>query len=231
MRVAFVAGFFDPVKRMLEERFAAQMGRGSVIWIPQARGGEAKLSEFASRFNSAAAQGHGPILILLAVLRSREFVRGHAERITQCRAGLDCQLVTFENAADRDGVAARLEEFCVPDATQIDAAAVRAKVPNGKVLCVSLAGKASIHSALCREGFSGSALEECFEFEIVPGARNSSLIGNLQTRAARYSGLLYAWDGLRTLQPEVKRAFPQPSIEGRTAQKVVASFVQWLGEQ
>ena len=107
---------------------------------------------------------------------------------------------------------------------------VRKKVSYGKIICVSLAGKTSILVALQRAGFSSAAIAECFEEEVIEGAKNSNLNSHLKSRAGSYPYLIYAWDGARTSTPEVKKAYAIDCVEARSAAQVVEIFKKWITE-
>ena len=102
-----------------------------------------------------------------------------------------------------------------------------AKIPSGRVLCVSLEGKTSIIEALERAGFASDAVSQCFEEERVEGGRNSGLLQHLSSRSLQYRYLLYAFDGLRTLSPAIKHKFVK-CWEAPNAAKVVAQFKKWI---
>ena len=105
---------------------------------------------------------------------------------------------------------------------------IRAKVADGKILCVSHQDKTSILSSLQRAGFSAAAITECFEEDIRKGGRNSNLMQELKSRAASYSCLLYAWGGLRTSDQDVKDAYKYGCHEACSAAQVAELFKKWI---
>jgi len=231
VKIAFVAGFFDPVKKEIEKNYSAHQANGSVIWVRQiGMNREVNLSEFAARFNDAAKRADS-ILILLALLTGREWVmhrvRDIIEKAKKQNRNLDCELATFRNAGDRSGVLDRLRDFDLQSPALISAEKIRSKIPEGKVLCVSLEGKTRILDALERSGFSLDSIDICFHEERVEGARNSNLMETLTSRSSNFRYLLYAWDGLRTLKPEVGRKF-EKCYEAPNASKVVRLFKSWI---
>ena len=46
--------------------------------------------------------------------------------------------------------------------------------------------------------------------------------------AGRCEHFLYAWDGLRTLKPDVKKKFSGKTDEARTAAMVIEIFRKWI---
>lgn len=232
MKIAFVAGFFDPVKKALEEGpYSEHQASGSLVWIRQkAMNREVNLHEFSARFFDRVKQADS-VLTLLAILKGREWVdasvRGIIARGKENRPDLSCEMQTFRNAGDRDGVMRALDAFGLPSPSLIGREKVRAKVSEEKVLCVSLEGKTSILDALARAGFEAETIQAHFHEERIDGSRNSGLMEHLALRAVQYKHLLYAWDGLRTLKPEVGRKFTT-CCEAPNAAKVVQVFKKWI---
>lgn len=232
MKIAFVAGFFDPVKKALEEgSYSEHHANGSVVWIRQkAMNREVNLHEFSSQFFDRAKEADS-VLVLLALLRGREWVEESIRRIIakaqEADPELQCELLTFRNAGDRQGIMKSLDGFGLPSPALIGCEKVRAKIPEGKVLCVSLDGKTSILDALLRAGFAEETVQAHFHEERIVGARNSGLMEHLSSRSAQHKHLLYAWDGLRTLKPEVARKFTI-CYEAPNAAKVVQIFKKWI---
>lgn len=232
MKIAFVGGFFDPVKKALDEGpYSEHQASGSLVWIRQkAVNREVNLHEFSARFFDRVKHADSA-LILLAILKEREWVeasvQGMIDRARESMPDLGCEMLTFRNAGDRNGVMNALDAFGLPSPTVIGREKVCARVSGGKVLCVSLEGKTSILDALGRAGFDAEAIHAHFHEERIVGARNSGLIEHLALRAAQYKHLLYAWDGLRTLKPDVGRKFTT-CCEAPNAAKVVQIFKKWI---
>lgn len=234
MKIAFVAGFFDPVKRSLEKRYPKEQYRRSVFWVQQAKGGgfarEVNLSEFSSLFMDKTSQATS-VLVVLALPTGREFVelavQGIIDKVAAMRPEMDWKLETLRNVSDGEAVLKHLEDFGLPDPAAVDSGKIREKVKSGKILCVSLDGKTRVFDALARAGFTAEAIESCFEEERIEGGRNSNLNEALSSRGGKRSHLLYAWDGLRTLTPEVKKKFVK-CYEASDAAKVVAIFKRWV---
>jgi hypothetical protein len=232
VKIAFVAGFFDPVKKALEEEpYSGHQASGSLVWIRQkAMNREVNLHEFSSRFFDRVKQADS-VLTLLAILRGREWVeasvQGIITRAKETMPDLNSEVLTFRNAGDRSGVIKALDAFGLASPSLIGREKVRAKVSEDKVLCVSLEGKTSILDALLRAGFEAETIQAHFHEERIDGARNSGLMEHLALRAVQYKHLLYAWDGLRTLKPEVGRKFTT-CCEAPNAAKVVQLFKKWI---
>jgi hypothetical protein len=92
---------------------------------------------------------------------------------------------------------------------------------------VSLDRNTSVLDALRRAGFSEVALRTFFEEERIAGARNSGLMEHLAARSKQYSYLLYSFQGLRTLTPEVKGKFER-CYEAPTAAKLAELARRWM---
>ena len=233
MKLAFVAGFFDPVKKALDEVYSEHQKNGSLIWIRQkGMNREVNLGEFSEQFFDRVKSANS-VLVLLTVLRGREWVessvRAMIEKAKSENDALQCELKVFSNAGDRKGVVEALENFELPSPDFVQVTTIRQRIPEGKILCVSLEGKTKIVDALGRAGFTEEAIEECFLEERIEGARNSNLMEHLSSRSKQHSHLLYAWEGLRTLKPEVKDKF-EKCYEGQSAAVIAAMFKKWVME-
>lgn len=228
MKIAFVAGFFEPVKKALEHHYPNQLKNGSIIWIrQQGINLEANLTDFSARLNARTKHGPVEILMLLAVPRKRQFVLNAVEGILQtaCTGGESTyKVVPLQDLGNSNAVLDELDGFELPMQSQIDSDAIRKKINHGKILCVSLAGKTSIFSALRRAGFSEAAIAECFEETVLDGARHSDANGYFASKAASHTCFLYAWDGLRTTSPATKTAFKFGCTEAPTARAVADMF-------
>jgi hypothetical protein len=232
LKTVFVVGFYDPVKRILDERYPNHLNTQTVIWIRQRNGREANLNDLAGRLFGRLKEGSEKVLVLLGVPRGSEWivdsVRKMLERGKDQYSEANFDLRTFENLGDRVGVQDAILSFEPLDIGEISAAMVRKKAGNeGRILCVSLDGKTQICDALKRAGFSDAAVEECFTEERIPGARNSNLIEQLGAKSKHYTHLLYAWDGLRTLKPATKGKY-SVCYEAPTASMVVDLFRRWI---
>jgi hypothetical protein len=241
MKIAFVAGFFDPVKEAVEETYPEHLKNGSVIWIPQ-EGAKTlpppravNLNQFVAQFLDRVKHAKS-VLILLAIPTGEEWVENKiwdiVEKGVDENPGLSFfDVVSFKNASDRAGVLKAIKEFDLPTVTAIGVEKIRARVPQGKILCVSCDGKTSILDALRRAGFAPEAIDACFEEEKIHPGKNSNLMDLLSERAKHHPQLLYAWDGgLRYLQPKVKRKFSTHPFEAMMAAKVVERFKEWITE-
>jgi|ERR1039458_4076110 hypothetical protein len=116
MRIACVAGFFNPVKTSIEKNCAQQIAEHSVIWIPQVSSGEFNHNLLKQALFDAVAKGATDILIVLFMLRGTEYQRAIVESLVseaQRRApALRVQINSrFKNAQDGAGVVKLLKEF------------------------------------------------------------------------------------------------------------------------
>ncbi len=101
---------------------------------------------------------------------------------------------------------------------------LRAKIGQGKVLCVYLDGRTSLKDAMRRAGFPEVALNECFEEIAVDPGRNSNLMESLGDKPERYTHMIYAWDGLRHTTSEVEARFGGNLYKARTAFRAALCF-------
>lgn len=235
MKTVFVVGFYDPVKAILDQHYSRYLETQTVIWIRQAgRHREANLSEFAQRFFDRLSVGTTQALILLAAPRGQDWVitavAEMMKRGEERHPGVELDLRTFNNLGDITGVQDAILGFEPLDLGEISAAAVRARIGLGcSVLCVSLDGKTALTDALVRANFTPDCVGDCFVEERIAGARNSNLMELLSNRSRQYDHLLYAWDGLRTLKPQVKGKY-KVCFEAPTAAMVVDLFRRWIME-
>lgn len=235
MKIAIVAGFFDPVKKALDHHYSEQLQNGSLIWIRQAgQNREANLKEFAGRFNDRMKRdAPESVLVLLAVLKTCEsWLENAVQGIIRRGIGggtTKYEVVIWKNAGDRDWVLEQVKRFELPVTVEVETPTIRAKVPQGKILCISMSGKTSVLDSLRRAGFSADAIHECFEEERIKGSKNSGLMELLAARSNHHTHLIYAWDGLRTLKPEVKGKFAK-CYEASSAAKVTELLKRWILE-
>ena len=220
MKIAFVVGFFDPVKKALDDRFPKN---DRLIWIDP---GKDALIVFKQRFYDVVTTADG-ILVCLGRRGSERHLEDAAAGIiavAQKQYATAIQFNAFGNLYDSAPVVELVESFGLETESPIGVAHVRSRVADGKILCVSLEGKTSIFSALQRAGFSADVIRECFTEEQYKGGRNSNLMQDLKSRAQSHSCLLYAWGGLRTSTPDVKGAYKYGCHEAPTASQVVELF-------
>jgi hypothetical protein len=240
MKIAFVAGFFNPVKEALDEVYSGHLKNGAVVWIPQEEVNTlpppraVNLREFASQFLDRI-QNAESVLILLAIPTGQEWVESSIWQIVERGVNNNPDLsffdvLPFRDASDRAGVLGAIKTFVLPIIATIGPEKIRARVAQGKILCVSCDTKTRIFESLRRAGFADEAIESCFEEEIVKSGKNSNLMDLFTERSKQYQHILYAWDGgLRYFHPKVKKKFSKP-FEARTAAKVVERFKEWITE-
>lgn len=232
MRVVFVVGFYNPVKTALDSFYREHIESGSIIWVGQkAQGREANLTEFSANYRKSVQNGAEATLIIVATIRGWDFKPGAIENIILACAGPEYQIVTLENAGDRDAVLKHIADFkLLPPPSSLSCENIRAKTPDGKILCVSLANNTSVIDALRRAGFPEIVLITFFKEERIEGARLSGLMEYLSARSKKYGYMLYAFLGLRTLTAEVKGRFKR-CYEAPTAAKVAELARRWLEEE
>lgn len=125
MRIVYVAGFFKHVKEALEEHIPAQLDNRSVIWIPQVSAGEANVNLFKQSFFDLVERGASEILVLLALLRNRDYVfevfRSLIEEGQKRSEHLrPVRIEAFANARDSAGVLNKIREFAPTSARELD---------------------------------------------------------------------------------------------------------------
>jgi hypothetical protein len=226
VKIAFVVGFFDPVKKALDARFP---NNDRLIWVGP---GKNALIAFKERFYDVV-QTADCLLVCLGRAGSQRYLEDAVAGIiavAQEQYPAMIQVRAFGNLYDSAPIVELVESFGLETESQIGILDVRSKVADGKILCVSLEGKTSIFSALQRAGFSTDAIRECFSEEQYKGGRNSNLMQDLKSRAQSHSCLLYAWGGLRTSTPDVKDAYIFGCHEAPTASLVVDLFKRSLTE-
>lgn len=237
MKVAFVAGFFEPVRRALHERFAKQLEVSSLIWIQQVGAGrELDLGMLGSELHRQLANGAKQVLVLVALLRGKEWVE-HSVRaiITQAKSqysgDIDIELSFERTAASAELVLERIVAFTLPEPSEVSVELLRRRLAGEKVLCVVLDGRTGFCESMCRAGFPQEALDEFFVEMVVPGGRNSNLMDNLYHKADTHRHILYAWMGLRHMPSKVKKRYTGAMFIGPTTKDVVSLFKRWLLEQ
>ena len=233
MKIAFVAGFYDPIKEALDNPYSEHQANGSLVWIRQKElHKEADLTELSSRLIDAIKRADS-VRVILHIPRGRTWVfdsvQGILEKGKGMNSALEFDIVPFENDGDRDGVLQCIADFGLPAPADVECATIRTKIPSGKILCVSLEGKTSIIDALQRAQFAPETITQCFEEERIEGGRNSGLLQMLSSRSLQYRYLIYAFEGLRHLSPAVKHKFVKCWNEANAA-KVVAQFKKWILE-
>jgi hypothetical protein len=230
VRIAFVIGFFDPVKIALDECYPEPTYRDRLIWIP---GRRSAVIEFKGRFYDVVRTAEA-IHVCLGRSENQshieDAVRGIVRVATERYASTTVTVDVFGNQYDPEPVMQIIKSLGIETRPQICSDKIRTKVGDGKILCMSLYGKTSIFTALERAGFPPAAVGECFHEEVRAGARNSNLMEDLKSCAAKYTYLIYAWEGLRTLSPDVKNRFKYGCQEARSASQVVELFKRWIIE-
>lgn len=241
MKTVFVVGFFDPVKKALENTCPEYLQNQSVVWIRQVaprrqngswKPGAANFNEFSGRFFERISAGSDPILVLLVVPDDHTWVVQSAEAIIERATnefGVQCHLKTFQHASDQSGVLDAISEFKLQAPPQLSYGKVAEKIGGRRVLCVSMEGRTSILDSLKRAGFPEETISACFDETRILGGKNSNLMEYLISSSKKYGCLLYAWDGLRTSTADVKGSFGK-CYEAPTAAKVVHLFKRWILE-
>ena len=229
MKIAFVVGFYDRVRTTLNARFPVTTYQDRLIWIDS---GNQVLVAFKKRFYEVVKTADG-LLVCLGRAGSQRYLEDNMRGIigvaeSQYSAPIDLRV--FGNLFDPDPVIAAVEAFDLEIGSTLTRNQIRSRVVEGKILCVSLQGKTTVFSALERAGVSAEILEEMFVEEIIAGGRNSNLMEHLEQRAQSHTCLLYAWDGLRTSTPEVKKAYRYECHEAPSAAQAAEKFKKWVTE-
>jgi hypothetical protein len=229
VKIAFVVGFYDPVKTSLNACYPESVYADRIHWIAADKG---SIEAFKGRFYEVVKTAEALLVCLgrsEAEKRIEDAIRGIVN-VGKKHYQKPIDFEVFGNKYDPLPVVERVKSFGVESEPQIGPDDIRPKIPSGKILCMSLAGKTTIITALQRIGFSNASIRECFQEEVRTGARNSNLNQDLQTRARTYTYLLYAWEGLRHITPEAKKSFRFGCHDARSAAQVVVLFKKWITE-
>jgi hypothetical protein len=231
----FVVGFYDPVHSELERTHKQHLELGEIVWVPQVRrGGGADLVRLASLLFQKLAEGQDKVHVILGRRSGEEWMDASMEAMaTQVRE-------RFPNAALSYSLTKRLGEsrLVIDEIAMFGLSAINAiglnrlteRLSGNKVLCVRLRGRSNFQDALRRAGFCEESWEEVFVQETIDPGRHSSMMGDFEGWSNSYKFLLYAWDGLRTLKPEVKKRFSGKAYEAPTPTRVIEPFKRWILE-
>jgi hypothetical protein len=229
VKIAFVVGFYDPVKTALNARYPETSYGDRLIWIAS---GKRSLIAFKQRFYDVVQTAES-LLVCLGRANTQRYLEDDTRGVigvANAQYATPVELRAFGNLYDPLPIVALVESFGIETEATMGVDRVRSKVHEGKILCVSLEGKTSVLVALQRAGVSTQALNECFVEEIIEGGRNSNLMQHLKQRGHYHSCLLYAWGGLRTSTPEVKAAYKFDCHEAQSASQVAEMFKKWIIE-
>jgi len=237
LKVALVAGFFEPVRQALQKGFAKQLEVSSLVWIRQIGvGREPNLGILASELHRQIANGAKQVLVLVALLRGKEWVEHSVRAIiadaqAQCSSDVDVEVSFEQSATSANLVLEKITAFDLPEPSEVSADLLRRRLAGHKVLCVVLDGCTGFRESMCRAGFPQETFDEFFVEMVVPGGKNSNLMDILHHKADTYRNILYAWTGLRHMPSKVKRRYTGAMFIGPTAKDVVNLFMRWLLEQ
>jgi hypothetical protein len=234
VKIVFVAGFFDPVRKALEETFPDHLkSGGGLIWIRQVGSGrELNINEFKSRFFDALARGATQILIVMAVLRGKEWIEKTIGTIVssakETYPAVEIELRCEKNAQSSSTVLQGIAAFGLPAPPDVSMERLSEKLQGKKILCVVLEGRSGFEQSLDRAGFPTEAFALYFEELSITAGKNSNLIELLSEKSKSFDHLLYAWSGLRTLPPKTKRDFCGLRFEAGSSFEVVLLLKKWV---
>jgi hypothetical protein len=239
LKVAIVAGFFEPVRRALEGRFAKQMEVSSLVWIPQVGvGGQPDLGMIGAHLSRQLKNGAQHVMVLVAILAGKGWVEDSVRAIISeaqshyPQAEIQPVFETKVSGSNQESILARIVEFGIPEPSEITAEVIRSRLVGRKVLCVVMDGNTGFPESLRRAGFPDECIcDEFFEHMVVPNGRNSNLMAVLHGKADQYQHLLYAFTGLRTLSASIKKRYAVFAYEAPTTRDVVNVFRRWLLNQ
>lgn len=234
-----MVGFYDTVRPKLEEKYSAQLAAGTLVFIRQISGKPIPdLHDFNSRFSDIVPRC-ASVKVLLAVLNNYEWVEQKVSevigRISQRHPQVQIHLSAPPRVEAGVGIAPELigeiEDFGLAEPEAITTQIMERVLGPSQVLCMCLEGKSSFAEALARANFPADSIERFFIERPVEPGRNSNLMNMISQEAKHCGRLLYAWEGLRTLKPDVKRKFSGKAYEAQTPAKVIELFRKWvLGE-
>jgi hypothetical protein len=117
MRIACIAGFFNPVKKSIDKHFEQELANRSVIWVPQnSPGGQLSINRLKGDLFDAVGRGATHILVVAFILRGAEFLRdiidGLVQEAQHRSPNIQITIDThFKNAQDSDGVLKLVRAF------------------------------------------------------------------------------------------------------------------------
>lgn len=236
MHAAFVLGFFSPVGKALEQKYAGALKARSVAFIGKNTPQQAfDLKRFKSEFFSRIADGsNDPILVLAAETRGLEWVKMQLEQIVQAgtdRAGArPISLRFFHDAQDPNPIVDLIDTFLPAPAAEgaqaeTSETALRRFRGSGRILCVRGNNQTGYEEALRRANIRFGTFDD--HFEEMPLTYGSNIGNVIRNAASHYVGLLYAWGELKYLQPKIKKHW-SVLFQGDTPAAVVARFRQAL---
>jgi hypothetical protein len=229
-------GFYEPVRRALEGRFAKQMEVSSLVWIPQLGDGrEGDLGKFGASLSRQLRNGAKDVLVLVAILAGKDWVKEsigaiiHEAQSHYRDANIQVIFETKVSRSNQEFIVAKIAGFDLPEPCEITPEIMRSRLAGRKVLCVIMNGLTGFDESLRRAGFPDECIcEEFFEHVVVPNGRNSNLMEVLDGKADQYQHLLYVFTGLRTLSASVKKKYSVFAYEAPTARDVLNVFKRWL---
>lgn len=234
MKAAFVVGFFSPVEKALQSEFGKELGSGALVFLGKPSLYQAiDLKGFKSRFFKVAKGGdRDPVLVIAARVRDprldwiNDSLAAIVESAREQSNGKAIHLSFFDDLQNPDPVVGALHEFELSDSDQ-SCAVTEVKLltytKGLKVLCVRGQMQPSFEDALRRAGLQFEGYE--VHFVEVTLAYNSNVTQVLKNYAKQHACLLYAWGGLKYLDPSVKGKW-KTLHQGETPAAAVARFKQ-----
>ena len=234
MKVAFILGFFKPVHDYLHGNYQDLVRNQILVSLPRQR--RADLQTIPGKFKSRLFQlldGEAKeVLVVLALTRDTSWIKhvieATIEQAKSCFRTTSVQLRTNTDALAVEKVIDELVRFGIENQNTIPRSALEKKLGQRRVLFVWREGSTPPSVVLQRCGFIESDIRDFFEELAIRPGRNSNLIRLLANKAQQYDHLLYAWKGLRTLPPEIKRRFKGIALEASDTTRVSNMFVRWL---
>jgi hypothetical protein len=234
VKIVFVAGFFDPVLKALQDTYPDHLkSGGSIVWIRQVGPGrELNINDFKSRLFDKLSKGARDILIIVAVLRGKEWVEEIIRSIVggaeETYPDAEIRLQFEKSAQSSSTVLTGIATFGLSPPPEISMDRLAEKLQGKKVLCVGLDGHAGFEGSLERAGFPKDAFAEYFVELTFSGGKHSNLIKLLNEKAKSYDHLLYSWSGLRSMPPAVKKKYSGVGLEASSSFEVVLLFKRWV---
>jgi len=234
----FVVGFYDPVQSDLERNYNQHLELGEIIWVPQVRrGGGADLVRLASLLFQKLAEGCDNARVILGRRSGEEWMEASmealAKQVRERYANTAFSYCLTKRLGDSKPVLDEIEMFGLSTIATIGAIGMNQlteRLNGNKVLCVRRRSRPNFQDALRRAGFCEESWENVFVQETIEPGRHSSMMEDFEAWSNSYRFLLYAWDGLRTLKPEVKSRFAGKAYEAPTPSKVIEPFKRWILE-
>src|ERR1039458_4521253 len=102
MKIAYIAGFFAPVLKEIQDKAASFLSERSVVWIPQRNDRQVDINQLKADLFDQARRGASDILVCFFAFRDHERIltvlNSIKDAATARHPGLRLTIQRFENA-------------------------------------------------------------------------------------------------------------------------------------